>query len=372
VSRADRRKGGLLRTCLLLALAAVAAFVWWRSPPKGVVRLDSGSDNGGFAIGDDAKRLFYGTHGLLHDVVSSVELSTGRKASRRLWGRRLQAIGPSYSSSRVIILADNGDRAPKEGRYSLISLNGDDWTIRREETRPTSNTEDMTLFDTPFKSSTETLNTPGMRDDYGVSATITGAGVEVRLRVGDKLGPAKEYPTRSRPSGFVYSPAGSIIAAYQAGTDLARLEEIAPLTGQRRKIADLKGTVESIGAAGDGIIAVRAVEDGTRLSFVSFSQSKELLDLPWSKGGSRLLGADPLGRKLYFTMAVKDPDGGKQETGWSVPTDHASLREAAKFFSAMHAWPELRWKLIGHSVEILIAVFLLCAGLFFLGTLIEI
>jgi hypothetical protein len=361
-----------MRGAILLALAAIGAFVWWRSPPKRVVRLDSGSDNGGFTLGDDNRLLFYATHGVAHDIVNSVDLATGRTASRRLWGRRLKAVAASYSGNRVKLIADNGDRAPKDGRYSLISLNGNDWTIRREEPRPTGNGEDLALFDTPYQASTEPARTPGMRDDYGVSTRISQAGLEVRLRVDDKLRPAKLYPTISPPSAFAYDASGNIVVAYPWDQGRTRLEEIAPTTGKRRTILDLRGAVESMGVAGDGLVAVRTAPGDTRLSFVSLSQSKELLDLDWSKGGSTLLGDDPIAKKLYFSMAVRGPDGWIQETGWSVPMDLPSLRAAGKFFSAMHEWPELRWKLIGHSVEILIAVFVLGAGWYFYGTMREI
>lgn len=357
------------RAALIAVLTLAGAFAWWRSAPKGVKRLDAGSDNGGFGLGDDNRRLFYATHGAAHDILNSVDLATGRTASRRLWGRRLKVIELSPSGNRVKVLADNGDRAPKAGRYSLLSLNGNDWTTRREEARPTADAGDMPLFDTPFRSSTETAKTPGMRDDYGVFASVSEAGLDVRLRVGDELGPAKEYRTTTRPSTFVYSASGDIVVAYRSAPDTTRLEEIAPLTGKRRTILDLHGAVESMGLAGDGLVAVRAVPGGTRLSFVSVTQSKELLDLDWSKGGSTLLGADPAGRRLFFSMAVRGPDNWIEETAWSVPMDHASLREAAKFFSAMHEWPELRWKLVGHSVEALIAVFVLGAGWYFYGTM---
>lgn len=362
-----------MRRAILLALAGLAAIFWWRSPPKILTRLDSGSDNGAFAMGDENRRLFYVQKGFGHDVLNSVDLATGRTASRRLWGRRLKSFGPSDASSRVKIIVDNGVRAPKDTRYSLISLNGDDWTTRREETRPTADTADMLLFDTPYTSSTETPKTPGMSDDYGMSASISAAklapGLDVRLLVGDKLGPAKHYPTRGRPTAFVYTSSGTIVVAYESGVNAATLEEITPFAGTRARLLDLEGSVESMELAGDGLVALRAVRDGTRLSFVNLSRSKELLDLAWSKGGSTLLGADPLRKKLYFSMAVRGPDGWIQETGWAVPMDHASLREAGQFFSSMHEWPELRWKLIGHSVEILIVVFVLFAAWYFYGTM---
>lgn len=362
-----------MRSAIVLALAGLAAIFWWRSPPKSLTRLDSGSDNGSFAIGDENRRLFYAQKGFGYDVLNSVDLAAGRTVSRRLQGRRLKSFGSSAESSRVKIIVDNGASAPKDARYSLISLNGDDWTTRREDTRPTADTADLLLFDTPYASSTETPRTPGMSDDRGMSASLSAAkrapGVDVRLLVGDKLGPAKHYPTRGRATAFVYASSGTIVVAYESGAGAATLEEIAPFTGRRARLLDLEGSVESMELAGDGLVALRAVRDGTRLSFVSLSRSKELLDLEWSKGGSTLLGADPLRRKLYFSMAVRDPDGRMQETGWAVPMDHAALREAGKFFSSMHEWPELRWSLIGHSVEIMIAVFVLFAAWYFHGTM---
>lgn len=361
-----------MRRALLLALVLAGAFFWWRSAPRGIKRLDAGSDNGGFALGDDNRRLYYVTRGMAHDIVNSVDLATGRSASRRLWGRRLKVISPSLSGNRVRIIADKGDQAPSEERYSLVSMNGDDLTIRREESRPDEDEEQLMLFDTPYQASTATTRTPGMPDGYGVSASITQAGLEVRLRTGNALGPAKEYPTDSRPSAFAYVDTGDIVVAYRMPMNRTRLEGISPLTGKRRTILDLYGTVESMGAAGDGLVAVRAVPGGTRLSFVSLPRSEELLNLDWAKGGSTLLGADPVGRKLFFSIAVRGPDGWIQETGWAVPMDHGSLREAAEFFSAMHEWPELRWKLVGHSIEILIVVFILCTGWYFYGTMREI
>lgn len=358
------------RFVLILALAAVAAFVWRRSPPKGVDRLDSGSDNGTFSLFDGDSRLFYTRRGFAHDIVNSVELASGRTASRRLWGRRLEDIG--LDGSRILLITRGKDRSPKPERFAIMSVNGDDLSTRREEPRAAADRDEMLFFDSPYASSTEAAKVPSLNDHYATSARLAPGGVRVRLRVKDKYGPEKLYPTPTAPSAVVYVSADSIAVAYPV-TGASRVEEIMPFTGRRRVVVDLDGTVESMGMAGaDGLVAIRAVRDATRLSFVSLSQSKQLLDLPWSKGGSTLLGADPVRRKLYFSMAVKDPDGGRQQTAWAVPTDHASLREAAKFFSAMHAWPDLRWKLIGHSVEILIAVFLLCAALFFLGTLIDI
>lgn len=355
---------------LVLAAAAVAAFVWWRSPPKGIVRLDSGSDNGVFALFDGDRRLFYAKSGQAHDIVNSVDLSNGKKTSRRLWGRRLKNIG--ISGGRLQLIADNGDLSPKETRYTIMSVNGDDWSTRREEPRAAINPDELLYFDTPYTSSTEAAKVPKLNDDYSLSARLAPGGVDVRLIVDDKYGPAKLYPTPSTPSSVVYTSADSIAVAYLSGLGASRVEELMPFTGKRRVIVELDGVVESMGVAGaDGIVAVRAVPGGTRLSFVSLSQSKQLLDLEWSKGGSAVLGADPARKKLYFSMAVRGLDGGRQETAWTVPTDHASLREAAKFFSAMHEWPDLRWKLIGHSVEILIGLFLLAAGLFFLGTVVD-
>lgn len=354
----------------VLAAAAVATFAWWRSPPKALVRLDSGSDNGVFTLFDDDRRLFYAKRGHAHDIVASVDLSTGKKSSRRLWGRRLKNVG--ISGSRLQLIADNGDLSPKETRYTIMSVNGDDWSTRLEEPRAHVNPDELLYFDTPYTSSTEAAKVPNINDSYSLSARRVPGGVDVRLIIEDKYGPAKLYATPSEPASVIYTSAESIAVAYLSGLGKSTIEEIKPFTGMRRVIVELEGEVTSIGNAGvDGLIAVRAVPGGTRLSFVSLSQSKQLLDLEWSKGGSAILGADPARKTLYFSMAVKDPDGGTQETGWSVPTDHASLREAAKFFSAMHAWPELRWKLIGHSVEILIGFFLLAAGLFFLGTIID-
>lgn len=358
-----------MRRAILLALAGLVAFFWWRSPPRSVTRLDSGSDNGAFSTFDGNGRLFYAKRGFAHDIVNSVDLSTGRTVTRRLWGRRLKKLSPSETSNRVKLIVDNGRDAPSDRRYSLLSLNGDDWTTRLEETRADADPEDMLFFDTPFTSSTEALKAPVTSDDYGMSASISSGGLDVRLLAGDKLGPAKHFPTAGRPAAFVYTSPGTIVVAYGSGASSTRLEELMPLTGKRRRIIDLQGAVDSIGLAGDGLVAVRAVQDGTRLSFVSLSRSKELFDLPWSRGGSTLLGADPARKKLYFSMAVRGPDGWIEETGWAVPMDQAALREAADFFSTMHEWPELRWKLIGHSVEIMIAVFILSAGWYFYGTL---
>lgn len=368
MSLADRRL--VLPVLAAAVAAATAAFVWWRSPPKGVVRLDSGSDNGAFSTFDYDRRLFYATHGVAHDVINSVDLSNGRTVSRRLWGRRLKS-ATSDSGSRIKLIADNGDRAPKDGRYSILSLNGDDWTTRREELRAAADPDELLLFDTPYRSSTETVKAPGMNDAFGMSTKLEDGGVDVRLLVGDRLGPVKRYPTPARPVACVYASPKSVVAAYSSGGGRTRLEEIMPFTGGRRRVIELKGEVNSMAMAGDGLVAVRVVEDGTRLSFVSVARSKELLDIAWSKGGSVLLGASPERRLLYFSMAVRGPDAWLEETAWAVPMDHAALRDAGEFFSRMHAWPELRWKLIGHAVEIVIAVFLLCAGLFFLGTLLD-
>lgn len=357
---------------LLLALAAsAAAFIWWRSPPRGVVRLDSGMDNGAFSTFDGQRRLFYAKRGFAHDIVNSVDLATRGKASRRLWGRRIKS-ATEDGGTRIKLIADNGDRAPKDARYTLMSLNGDDWTIRREEARAAADPGELMLFDTPYRSSTEAVRAPGLNDAHGMSTRLEASGVEVRLLVGDALGPPRFYPTPARPAAVVYASPRSIVVAYPFAGDGTRLEEILPFTRKRRPVADLKGELKSMAMAGDGLVAVRAVAEGTRLSFVSVPLSKQLLDIAWSKGGSTLLGASPELRTLYFSMAVRGPDDRLEETAWAVPMDHAALREAGDFFSRMHAWPELRWKLIGHAVEIAIAVFLLCAGLFFLGTFVDV
>jgi hypothetical protein len=203
-----------MRRALLLALAAAAAFVWWRSPPKGVLRLDSGSDNGAFSLFDGDRRLFYTQRGFAHDIVNSVDLSTGRRSSRRLWGRRLKNV--LVSGPRLTLIAENGGRPPKETRFAVMSVNGDDWSTRREEPRAAANPDELIFFDTPYTSSTEAAKVPALNEDFSMSARLVPGGVNVRLLVDDEYGPQKLYPTSGPPSAFAYMTAEAIAVSYPA------------------------------------------------------------------------------------------------------------------------------------------------------------
>lgn len=368
------------RAAFLAVLAVIGAFAWWRSAPKGVQRLDAGGESGAFQMDPAVRRIYYATGWARGSAFHAIDLETGKVATRKFPGRRIVGLAPASDGDFARVGVED-IRRPSDGpRYTLMMIAGADASISRSAPADDMASETLGLFGLAYSTEASrdgSFVSAEAPEGTGYAAGITPdgspAGISVRLVQKDgRLGPARIHKTLGRPEAFVLTSSGTIVAAYGVSSDESVLEEIDPFTGKRSILARLKGNVNSMAIAGDGIVAVRDALGGSRLSFVSYSRRAELMDLPWSKAGSRILGADPQRKRLYFHMTVLLSGGGDDQSAWSVPIDQESLRSAAKFFSAMHEWPELRWKLIGHSVEILIAAFLLSAGWFFYGTMREI
>lgn len=366
-----------MRRAILLALILCGAFAWWRSAPRGVKRLDAGGESAAFQMDPAIRRIYYATAWARGSAFHAINLETGKVATKKFPGRRIVGLAPASEGDFARVGVEDIHRSSDGAPYTLMMIAGGDAAVTKTAPAEDMASETLSFFGLAY--STETarsgaFESPDTSAGTGFAAGITPrgapAGIQVRLlQKDDRLGPPKIYKTRGRPETFVLTSSSTIVACYGISTDETILEEIHPLTGQRGVLAVLKGAANSMAMAGDGIVVVRDAPGGSRLSFVSYSRRAELMDLPWSKAGSRILGADPLRKRLYFHMTVPVSGGGDEQSAWSVPMDPASLRDAGRFFSAMHEWPELRWKLIGHSVEILIAAFILSAGWYFYGTM---
>lgn len=369
-----------MRRALVLALLFAGAFAWWRSAPKGVKRLDAGGESGAFQMDPAMRRIYYATAWARGSAFHAIDLETGKVATREFPGRRIVGLAPASEGDFARVGVEDIHRSSGGAPYTLMMIAGSDAAVTKTAPAEDMSSETLSFFGLAYSTEAAVSGVfaaPDTGEGTGFAVGITPrgdpAGIQVRLmQKDDRLGPPKIYKTRGRPETFVLTSSSTIVACYGISTDETVLEEIHPLTGRRGVVAVLKGVANSMAIAGDGIVVVRDVPGGSRLSFVSYSRRAELMDIPWSKAGSRILGADPLRKRLYFHMTVLLSGGGDDQSAWSVPMDQKSLREAAKFFSAMHEWPELRWKLIGHSVEILIAAFVLTAGWYFYGTMREI
>ncbi|MDD5304769.1 MAG: hypothetical protein PHS14_16865 [Elusimicrobia bacterium] len=368
-----------MRRAILLALICAGAFIWWRSAPKGVRRLDAGGESGGFQMDPAMRRIYYATGWPRGSAFHAIDLETGKVATRKFPGQKIIGLAPANEGDFARVGVEDINRTSTGTPYTLMMITGADAAIAKTAPAEDMSAETLNFFGSGYSTETRrsgTFESPDADGGVGFTARIapqgSPAGIEIRLIKKDgQLGSGRIYKTRGRPEDFVLTSSSTIVAAYGTSEGASILEEIDPFTGKRGVLVRLEGGVHSMKVAGDGIVAVRDTRDGSRLSFVSYSRRVELMDLPWSKAGSRILGADPLRKRLYFQMTVLAPGGGDQ-SAWSVPMDQESIREAGKFFSAMHEWPELRWKLIGHSVEILIAVFVLSVGWYFYETMREI